>query len=566
MGQCVCTKCNLATVEPLETPREQQQNSPELSVEVNEMPLRMLPRSISECEGGDDRDSQRSILRNPNLAKVRPMAEKRQSFDLPPEERSQAPVSNEQDVIERYYQRNQATINSLQSRAIETIRRSRETRHPVSLASRRSAQSEVVSPTPKIRERNNFVKSFYWMASNHKKIGFRHICMLLLVLVYTLLGALLFYLIESNYERNTVVIRKDALDRTILGIATEMTNKVNDPDETVNVTMMEEYIKRAYVTLLQQESAYKGSTFYKADDPDNNYKWTFGSAFFFSMNVYTTTGYGSIAPESIAGKSCVMVYGFIFVPLTLVVLRDLGQWALVHTTKIYARLLIMLRRARGFGETKDDELICLPIKFCLGIMLGYLMFCSLFIYEYDALSGPPGSGMDFFHSFYFSFISVTTIGLGDIMPNNVTFAPIITVLFFFGMPILKVVNRSTYICVENGVFGTMTVLENRLESCWTGVQPNDSEAQPVSPRPSIRSRRSGSDAQNDDSSDEDTSNNQMLNNFTIRSIATFMRSHSDVYGGDFGRVNLRRGDLLPLNNDTVRSMSSATRRGDQTPR
>ncbi|ETN80594.1 Ion channel [Necator americanus] len=392
--------------------------------------------------------------------------------------------------------------------------------------------------------------------------------MLLLVLVYTLLGALMFYLIESNYERNTVVIRKGALDKTILGIATEMTNKVNDPDETVNVTMMEEYIKRAYVTLLQQESAYKGSTFYKSEDPDNNYKWTFGSAFFFSMNVYTTTGYGSIAPESIAGKSCVMVYGFLFVPLTLVVLRDLGQWALVHTTKIYARLLIMFRRARGYGETKDDEMISLPIKFCMGIMLGYLLFASLFIYEYDALSGPAGSGMDFFHSFYFSFISMTTIGLGDIMPNNVTFAPIITVLFFFGMPILKVVNRSTYICVENGVFGTMTVFENRLDSCWTGVQPNDAEAQAVSPRPSIRSRGSATPEGDDESSDEESQANQFLNNFTIRSIATFMKSQSDVYGGDFGRVNLRRGDLLPHNNEnTVRSVSSTTRRaGDPTAR
>ncbi|VDN20698.1 unnamed protein product [Cylicostephanus goldi] len=190
------------------------------SEETAEIPRRYLPRSVSECED-NDRESQRSILRNPNLSKIRPMLEKRQSFDL-------------------------------------------------------------------------------------------------------------------------------QLERTI-------------PDNSNE--------DRAYVTLLQQESAYKGSTFYKADDPENNYKWTFGSAFFFSMNVYTTTGYGSIAPESIAGKSCVMVYGLLFVPLTLVVLRDLGQWALVHTTKIYARLLIMFRRARGHEETKDDELINLPIKFCMGIML-----------------------------------------------------------------------------------------------------------------------------------------------------------------------------------------------------
>lgn len=77
----------------------------------------------------------------------------------------------------------------------------------------------------------------------------------------------------------------------------------------------------------------------------------------------------------------------------------------------------------------------------------------MFIFEYDELSGPPDSGISFFHAFYFSFISMSTIGLGDVMPNNVTFSPLITIMFFFGMPILKVVNRVTYICLENGVFG-----------------------------------------------------------------------------------------------------------------
>ncbi|RCN48949.1 hypothetical protein ANCCAN_04931 [Ancylostoma caninum] len=279
---------------------------PDIVVETTEVPRRYLPRSISECEAIDDRDSQRSILRNPHLAKIRPIMEKRQSFDLPAD-RTMNDSTNEMDVIERYYQRNQATINSLQGRNLEAIRRNPERRHPVSLASRRSGQSELVMPTANIRERKNFVKSFYWVAANHKKIGFRHICMLLLVLVYTLLGALMFYLIESNYEKNIVVVRKGALDKLILEIATEMTNKVNDPDETVNVTMMEDYIKRAYVALLQQESAYKGSTFYKSEDPDNNYKWTFGSAFFFSMNVYTTTGYGMFDENSFV--KCLVVLG-----------------------------------------------------------------------------------------------------------------------------------------------------------------------------------------------------------------------------------------------------------------
>uniref|UniRef100_A0A1I7XKC7 Ion channel n=1 Tax=Heterorhabditis bacteriophora TaxID=37862 RepID=A0A1I7XKC7_HETBA len=437
---------------------------PDLNISGDQMELKSQVETVSN---GPERTN-----------RIRPILEKHQSFEQTNgnnKENNDKNYSAEQDAIDKYYQRNQATINSLQSRHHETVRRAPERRHPPSLASvsQRSVGSHrsVIMPSPKVTERKNFRKSFYWLAHNHKKIGFRHICMLLLVLLYTLLGATMFYLIESNYEKNTVVIRKIALDETILRIAKEMTEKVNDPDQLVNVTTMEDYIKLAYVTLLQQESAYKGSTFYKAADPANNYKWTFGSAFFFSMNVFTTTGYGSIAPESVAGKSCVIWYGLIFVPLTLVVIRDLGQWTLVHMTKIYARLLIKFRTARGHSETKEDELIELPLKLSAVIMVSYLMFTSLFVYEYDALSGPPDTGMDFFHAFYFSFISMSTIGLGDIMPNNVTFAPIITIMFFFGMPILKVVNRVTYITVENGVFGLF-----------------EFTTQAVSPRPSLRSR------------------------------------------------------------------------------
>lgn len=37
------------------------------------------------------------------------------------------------------------------------------------------------------------------------------------------------------------------------------------------------------------------------------------------------------------------------------------------------------------------------------------------------------------------------------------------IYYFLGMPIFKVVNRVTYVALENGVFGTLTVLENKLD-------------------------------------------------------------------------------------------------------
>ncbi|ULT95513.1 hypothetical protein L3Y34_004319 [Caenorhabditis briggsae] len=402
---------------------------------------------------------------------------------------------------------------------------------------------------PIVPVNNRFHKSFYWFAHNHKKIGFRHVCMLLLVLSYTLLGAALFFSIESRHEHETMQIHKRKLERVIYEIAQTLELEILDPMKLTNITQMEYFITRAYVKLLNAEDLYSGSTFYKHEDP-KNLKWTYGSAFFFSMNVYTTTGYGSIAPASSLGKALVILYGLIFVPLTAVVIRDLGQWALLYLTKMYTILIDNFRRVRGFVDKLDeDEIISLPIKFSVSVMIFYLLSATMFIYEYDELSGPPDSGISFFHAFYFSFISMSTIGLGDIMPNNVTFSPLITIMFFFGMPILKVVNRVTYICLENGVFGTMTVLENRLDTIWssatvipTGQSPQEQQSQPNSV-----SRKTSmiSDGMVPDETDGSVPN-EYLNNFTIRSIATFMKANGDVYGGAFGRVNMRRGDLRNL--------------------
>lgn len=43
---------------------------------------------------------------------------------------------------------------------------------------------------------------------------------------------------------------------------------------------------------------------------------------------------------------------------------------------------------------------------------------------------------------------------------------------------MKVINRVTYVSIENGVFATMTVLENNLDLFWLRKTP-DAEVSPA---------------------------------------------------------------------------------------
>ncbi|UMM37350.1 hypothetical protein L5515_009137 [Caenorhabditis briggsae] len=450
------------------------------------------------------------------------------------------------EAVEKYYERNAHTVSGIhknQDTFGQLQKRYKPKQDAVSVLSSPGALGETVLPTPR-----HFDRSMYWFAFHRKQIGLRHIIVALMVLSYTIFGAFMFWSVESRYERAITLERMTNLEELLGKISENITEIVNDPKTNTTESEMKAYIRDAYLTLMKLEGQYKGSTYYKLEDHGRNWKWTFESAFFFSMNVYTTTGYGSIAPESTLGQLLVCIYGFIFVPVTLVALRDLGQFFLVHLTKLYAQLIQRMRELNGDRTLDVNEIIKIPIKACLLLLALYLAFCTIFIHFFDEFSGQEsGTGMSLFLCFYFSFISLSTIGLGDIMPNNATFSPIISIMFFFGMALTKVVNRNTFIAVENGIFGALTLVENKLDGIVRRgkVMPEEKEQkptkQPSAPHPPHIQRALSVE---DYVAAQRENTNDVLNNFTVRSIATFMKSNTDIYGGGFGRVQLRRGDLM----------------------
>lgn len=280
--------------------------------------------------------------------------------------------ADKNDKIDQYYQKNHYTVTGAQQNTFNHLPRNISANRfqvdkasvNISCKSSPGALGEPVIPVER-----EFSKSFYWFAMHRKKFGFRYIALCLLALLYTLFGATVFYLIEGSHELSRLRTREAKLDELLDHLATVISEAVNNPDKTAEHQRMKEFIRKSYIELQKQEEQYKWSTYYRLENPEN-LKWSFSSAFFFSMNVYTTTGYGSISAQTTAGQLFTMGYAFCFVPMTLVILRDLGQMFLVNFTKLYAHGLTLVRRMKGKREVDEDEMIQLPIKFCMGILAG----------------------------------------------------------------------------------------------------------------------------------------------------------------------------------------------------
>ncbi|VDK29023.1 unnamed protein product [Gongylonema pulchrum] len=103
-----------------------------------------------------------------------------------------------------------------------------------------------------------------------------------------------------------------------------------------------------------------------------------------------------------------------------------------------------------------------PLKLFVPIITIYLAICSLIVIAIDH-SSKPYTRMSFGDAFYFSYMTMATIGLGDVMPTNVEHNPLIALTFPVGLTLLSIVNSGAYKQLEARFVSTMNNLELLLE-------------------------------------------------------------------------------------------------------
>ncbi|KAF2356017.1 Potassium channel domain [Trinorchestia longiramus] len=128
------------------------------------------------------------------------------------------------------------------------------------------------------------------------------------------------------------------------------------------------------------------------------------SQWHFSMTVIPTIGYGHIAPTRAAGKVTCMFYATVGVPLTGILLA--------RTSDVFGEKVYAIYKSKLSGQ-KQRSRVFIVTATVLYLLLGFVVFLFL-----PAIVFVFIEGWSYLDSIYYAFITLTTIGFGDLVSGQ----------------------------------------------------------------------------------------------------------------------------------------------------
>ncbi|XP_061405635.1 potassium channel subfamily K member 17-like [Lethenteron reissneri] len=200
--------------------------------------------------------------------------------------------------------------------------------------------------------------------------------------LYVLLGALVFTALEAPRERDNKVALRERL--AALG------------SEAGNGSCRSAELRDALVALVVEARIYGVMG---ADGTISNLtNWDYNSAIFFAGTVVTTIGYGNLSPATVGGKVFCIIFATFGIPLNVVVLNKVGQ-VILRGLDWIAEVL------RKKGLKKSSIRLLTTMAF---VGLGFMIFVL-----FPAVIFMAVEGWSYTESYYFSFVTLSTIGFGD---------------------------------------------------------------------------------------------------------------------------------------------------------
>ncbi|KAL3106808.1 hypothetical protein niasHT_016163 [Heterodera trifolii] len=197
-------------------------------------------------------------------------------------------------------------------------------------------------------------------------------------------------------------------------------------------------------------------------------KWTFAASSLYALTVITSTGYDHLTPLTDAGRIFTVFYGLLGIPLMFITAADIGKflsdlvirtygkllgictWVLslfdaikdyivqpddesIESRKLRERRKRRRRRLNGDDDEEDEERerLQLPIFSYFALVVGYCAIGSLLFNWWE-----KGAVWSFIHGLFFSFNTITTIGLGNIRVTNRVYLALVILYVIIGLAVI----------------------------------------------------------------------------------------------------------------------------------
>uniref|UniRef100_A0A915PII2 Potassium channel domain-containing protein n=1 Tax=Setaria digitata TaxID=48799 RepID=A0A915PII2_9BILA len=336
--------------------------------------------------------------------------------------------------------------------------------------------------------RRHPIKLFWYNLEFKLGRWIKYVLLLLLLVAYALLGGLLVHQFEAPAERELnaqldeeTIQRHKAYVRKIskLFMSPHCQSEVKHSDEQGNVEiaalLKQITCNRTLELMLEEYDELIGILAYR----HNLWRWAdYWNAVFYCGTIFTTIGYGNMWCRTTKGRIFTILYALLGVPYMLVVLNEFGKLILMYVRKIWLFIrkgfkcftqVILKWRTReyqvsneaqvnvrksheiaknGSCESKEKDTVNIendayetfPVYGAVLIIVVYIAICSFIFRIWEH--------WDYFTAFYFFFISLTTVGLGDEMPDHPHFACVFFIFFIVGLALVSMCVSSVQVEFE----------------------------------------------------------------------------------------------------------------------